>query len=146
MNDERREAKALERIADDLDKLLVRLSGPAATGFSISQVIGGSIMAILGIVKGAVGTFTGVPSPAGSALQAGNVPTWSADDSNVSLTPSADGSAVSVATSATDTAASFNLTQSGVSSSGAAISSTVNVPLTGAAPVPATGFSINQTS
>ena len=121
--------------------------GTPATSFTISQINSkGAIMAILGIQLGAVGQFTGVPSPAGSSLAAGSVPTWSADDTLVSLTASADGSAVAVQTSASDTATSFDLTQSGVSSNGAAIASTVNVPLMAATPVPATGFSISQIS
>ena len=88
---------------------------------------------IKGIVVGQVGTFTGVPDPPGSALQAGNIPTWLADDPNVALTPAADGSSVAAQTSATDTATSFNLTQSGVSSDGTKISTTVNVANPGVA-------------
>lgn len=101
---------------------------------------------INGIVKGSVGTFTETPSPAGSSLQAGNVPVWTSDDPLTTLTPSADGTSVSVATSAADTAASFNLTVSGVSSDGTAISTSANVPLLPPAVVPAKGFDINQTS
>lgn len=148
MNDERREAEALERIADDFDKLLVRLSGPAATGLSIQQDIGGLMGAIQGIIKGSTGVFTGVPVPAGSSIT--GVPTWSADDPNVSLTPSADGSSVAVATSTTDTASSFNLTQNAVSSNGNPITSgPVNVPLLPATPpppVPATSMDVTQIS
>ena len=118
---------------------------PPASGFQILQQ-GASHMAITGIVLGATGTFTGTPVPPGSALQAGSIPTWSADDPLVTLTPAVDGLSVAAATSATDTAASFNLTQSGVNSAGAAISSTANVPLLPVPVVPATGFDIEQTS
>jgi hypothetical protein len=117
----------------------------AAKYFEIKQ-IGGSGMAITGIVLGATGTFTETPSPAGGALQAGNIPVWTSDDTLTTLTPSADGSSVAVATSTSDTATSFNLTVSGVASDGTAITSSVNVPLLPAAVVPATGFTINQTA
>ena len=102
---------------------------------------------IKGIVLGAVGQFTGVPTPAGGLTS--GTPAWSADDPNVVLTPSADGSAVAAQTSATDTAASFNLTQSGKDGNGNAISSSVNVPLLAVTPPPpvqATGFDIKQIS
>jgi hypothetical protein len=117
---------------------------PAAKGFTISQ-LGENGMAINGIVKGAVGTFIETPTPAGGQLQAGNIPVWSSDDTQTTLTPSADGTSVSVATSASDPATSFNLTVTGVSSDGTKITATANVPLT-AAVVPATGFTISQTS
>lgn len=116
----------------------------AAKSFEIKQ-LGGS-MAITGIVLGATGTFTETPSPAGGALQSGNVPVWTSDDTLTTLTPSADGTSVAVATSASDTATSFNLTVSGVASDGTAISTSVNVPLLPPAVVPATGFTINQTA
>jgi len=117
----------------------------AAKSFEIKQ-IGGSGMAITGIVKGATGTFTETPTPAGGQLQTGNIPVWTSDDPNTSLTPSADGASVNVATSATDAATSFNLTVSGIASDGTAISSSANVPLLPPAVVPATGFDINQTA
>jgi hypothetical protein len=141
-----REDKALERIAgavEDFVKFIKGFLAVQASGFKIYQIIGGIMQAdIRGIVKGAVGTFTGVPTPAGGLTT--GVPTWSSDDPNTTLTPSADGSSVSVATSATDAAASFNLTQSGADGTGKPISSTVNVPLTGAGPVQAVGFDIKQ--
>lgn len=153
----RREAEALERIADlieeHVDKYLDRIADllerflfPAARGFQILQTIGGINVAITGIVLAATGVFAETLTPVGGALQAGSIPKWSADDPMVSLTPSADGTSCAVATSAADTATSFNLTVSGVNSAGAAISSSVNVPLLPVAAVPATGFSINQTS
>jgi hypothetical protein len=120
----------------------------AAKYFEIKQ-IGGNGMAtpgIIGIVLGAVGTFTEVPAPVGGALQAGAIPTWTSDDTLTALTPSTDGTSVSVATSTSDTATSFNLTVSGVNSAGTAISTSVNVPLLPAAVTPATGFTITQTS
>lgn len=148
--EERNEEVSLELIAIELvniRQLLQRFLFPPALGFKISQINGGSMQSdIKGIVKGAVGVFAGVTDPPGSALQTGDIPVWTADDPNVTLTPSADGSSVSAATSATDTATSFNLTESGVNSAGGKISTTVNVPLTGAAPVPATGFNIKQVS
>jgi hypothetical protein len=151
MAKEDREEKAIlldiEELLFEILQVLKSEAPPAATSLNVFQIIGGNIMAILGIQKGAVGQFTGVPFPAGSSLQAGSVPTWSADDPNVTLTPSADGSAVAVQTSATDTASSFNLTQNAVSSSGASITSgPVNVPLLSAAVVPATAMTVNQTS
>lgn len=136
-----------ERIANALEAI-ERFLVPRALGFKISQIIGGIIMQgdIKGIVLGAVGTFTGVPVPAGGLTS--GVPTWSSDDPNTSLTPSADGSSVSVATSDADTAPSFNLTQSGADGKGNPISSTVNVPLLPGAPPPvqASGFDIKQIS
>lgn len=153
MSHEERELERILRKEDEANRKLdtiISLLTPTvvpAQGFTISELNPqGAIMAILGIQLGAVGQFTGVPAPAGSALQTGSVPTWSADDTSVSLTASADGSAVAVQTTTSDTATSFNLTQSGVSSNGAAIATTVNVPLLSAAPVPATGFLINQIS
>jgi len=139
---EREILEALECICRELSLIREGLF-PAATGFQIFQ--GEKGMPITGIVKGATGTFTETPTPAGGQLQAGSIPQWSSDDSLTTLTPSADGTAVSVATSATDPATSFNLTVTGVSSDGTKITATVNVPLT-AAVVPATGFTINQTS
>jgi hypothetical protein len=136
LHEERREASALERIADLLERFLF----PPASGFKILQ---GDNMAITGIVKGAVGNFSETPTPAGGQLQAGNIPVWTSDDPLTTLTPSADGTTVAVATSATDPATSFNLTVSGVASDGTKITGTANVPLT-AAVVPATGFAINQ--
>ena len=157
LRDEEREIESAKGIGREIVRelrgirhLLQQLLFPAAKGFKISQIIGGVMQAdIKGIVVGQVGTFTGVPDPPGSALQAGNIPTWLADDPNVALTPAADGSSVAAQTSATDTATSFNLTQSGVSSDGTKISTTVNVPLlpvTPPPPVPATGFDIKQVS
>jgi hypothetical protein len=117
----------------------------SARGFEIKQ-IGGSGMAIIGIVKGATGTFVETPAPAGGQLQAGNIPVWTSDDTLTTLTPSTDGTSVNVATSATDPATSLNLKVSGVASDGTAISTTVNVPLLPPAVVPATGFTVNQTA
>jgi hypothetical protein len=151
--EDRREDSELLRIAKALEKLdtdIVRLftpPGSQAKGFTISQIIGGNMQAdIIGIKLGAVGQFTGVPTPAGGLTT--GIPKWSADDPNVSLTPSADGSAVAVQTSATDTAASFNLTQSGADGLGNPISSSVNVPLLATTPPPvqASGFDIKQSS
>jgi hypothetical protein len=145
-----REDKALERIAAAVEDFVRFIKGflvPQARGFQIVQIIGGIMQAdIKGIVLGAVGTFTGVPTPAGGLTS--GVPKWSSDDPNTTLTPSADGSSVSVATSATDAAASFNLTQSGADGNGNPISSSVNVPLLGCAPPPvqASGFDIRQIS
>lgn len=140
----RREERAQEGcICHELKRLNEFLR--AAKSFQIKQ-IGGSGMAITGIVLGQTGTFTETPDPSGSSLQPGNIPQWSADDPNVSLTATADGTAVNVATSTSDTATSFNLTVSGVNSAGAAISTTVNVPLLPPAQVPAQGFVINQTA
>lgn len=136
----RLEIEELRCICHELKRLNEFLR--AAKSFEIKQ-IGGSGMAITGIVLGATGTFTGTPN---GALQAGNIPVWTADDPNVALTPSPAGTGVAAATSTTDTATSFNLTESGVASDGTPISSTVNVPLLPAAVVPATGFDIEQTS
>jgi|SRR5271155_2926420 len=120
-----------------------------AQSFFITQIIGGKDMSIQGTVPGATSTFNGIPN---GALQAGNVPVWTVDDPNVTLTslPNAagvvDGLNVSAATLSTDTATSYNLTQSGINSAGAPISTSVNVPFLAPPPAPATGFEINQTS
>jgi len=157
LREEKKEVFALDLIAVDAHYIreelrcicqqLKRLNEffRAAKSFEIKQ-IGGSGMAITGIVKGATGTFTETPTPAGGQLQTGDIPVWTSDDPNTSLTPSADGASVNVATSATDAAASFNLTVSGIASDGTAISSSANVPLLPPAVVPATGFDINQTA
>ena len=119
----------------------------SAKGFEIKQI--GGIMGAFSIVLGQIGEFTSVTAPVGGTLQPGTQPSWTSDDPNTSLTPSADGFSVAVATSATDTATSFNLTENGVNSVGAPISTSVNVALTQPAPpppVPATGFTITQTS
>jgi hypothetical protein len=143
-------ADAAESIASsikDLAKFIKNFLVPQALGFNIYQIMLGIMQAdIKGILLGQVGTFTGVPTPAGGLTS--GVPSWSADDPNVSLTPSADGSSVSVATSATDTAPSFNLKQSGADGLGNPISSSVNVPLLPSAPPPvqAVGFDIRQVS
>ena len=100
-------------------------------------------MAINGIVVGGTGSFTATPN---GALQSGNVPTWAADDTLVTISPAADGLSASISVSATDTSNTFNLTVAGVNSAGAAISTTVAVPILPAGPTPATGFTIDQTS
>jgi hypothetical protein len=122
-----------------------------AEGFIITQLSGGTTMArfgqtINGIAVGATGVFQETPTPAGGALQAGNVPVWTADDATLGLTPSTDGTQVAVSVPSTSTSTSFNLTCSGVNSVGAAISTTVAVPILPAVAVPATGFDINQLS
>ena len=151
-HDYSRELKAiahyLKEISESQHKIAVclcKLVLPSpATGFKINQR--GGDMAINGIPVGGMGTFMEVPDPPGSSLQPGNIPVWTSDDPLTSLTPSADGTSVNVAVSSSDTAASFNLTVSGVSSNGNAISSSVNVPILPAVVVPATGFVISQTA
>ena len=123
--------------------LLRRVASQWADGFDIRQ---GDNMAITGIVVGATGTFTETPSPAGSALQAGNIPAWTVDDTTVTLVPAADGTAVQATVPSGHAPASFNLTCSGVNSAGATISTTVAVPILPLPVTPATGFDINQTS
>ena len=125
--------------------LLWGLAAQWADGFVIRQG-GYADMPITGIVVGATGVFTETPTPPGSALQTGSVPSWSADDATIVLTPAADGTSVSAAVPAGHAPTSFNLTCSGVNSAGAAISTTVAVPILPPPVTPATGFDINQTS
>jgi hypothetical protein len=125
--------------------LLRHVAAQWADGFDIRQE-GYANMPITGIVVGATGVFTETPTPAGSALQTGNVPAWTADDTTVSLVPSADGTSVSATVPSGHAPTSFNLTCSGVNSAGAAISTTVAVPILPPPVTPATGFDINQTS
>ena len=132
-------AFSLREIVALLRSLVVQ---PIASGFKITQM-GAPMGVINGIVVGGTGTFVETVLPAGATATA---ITWSADDPLVTLTPSADGTSVSAATQATDTAPSFNLTVSGTNSAGAAISTTVNVPLLAAPPPVATGFDVTQTS
>lgn len=101
---------------------------------------------IRGIVKGGTGHFVSTTVPVGGLLQSGNVPKWASDDALVILTVSADGFSVDAQTSSADPGVSFRLTESGISSNGVPITSTVDVPLLTAAPGPATGFNIVQTS
>jgi hypothetical protein len=136
-------AVSLRNIAFCLCKLV--LPSPAL-GFKIQQQAEGESMAITGVPVGGTGTFVAVTAPPGSALQAGSIPVWTVDDTLVSITPSADGFSVNASVGAADTAASFNLTISGVSSNGSAISTVTNVPILPAAVVPATGFAVNQTA
>jgi hypothetical protein len=142
-------AKLLEEISDQQQKIaicLCKIVLPSpATSFKIIQT-GDSSMAINGIPVGGMGSFSEVPDPPGSSLQPGNIPVWSSDDPLTSLTPSADGTSVSVSVASSDTASSFNLTVSGVSSNGNAISKTDSVPILPAVVVPATGFVISQTA
>src|SRR5271166_5337691 len=100
-------------------------------------------MAITGVIVGASGQFTATPN---GALQAGNVPVWSSADANVSFVPAADGLSAQVNLAVAETGATFPITVSGVNSAGAAISTTVTVPVLPVPPVPATGFDIEQSS
>jgi hypothetical protein len=136
-------AVSLRNIAFCICRLV--LPSPA-TGFKIQQQAEGESMAITGVPVGGTGTFVAVTDPPGSALQAGNIPAWTVDDTLVSITPSADGFSVNASVGAADTAASFNLTISGVSSNGSAISTVTNVPILPGVAVPATGFVVNQTA
>jgi hypothetical protein len=144
-SDDDRIAAALERLANLFERFLFP-PVPRATGFKISQLIGGIMQAdITGVQKGAIGSFTGTPTPAGGLTS--GVPKWSSTNPNVSLQAAVDGSRVDVQTSASDTATSFDLTESGLDDKGNAISSTVQVPLLGSVtppPVSATGFDIKQ--
>jgi hypothetical protein len=97
-------------------------------------------MAITGVLVGGSGQFTAKPN---GALQAGNVPQWSSTDSNVSFVQSADGLSAQVNVAGAETGSTFPIIVSGVNSAGAAISSTVTVPVL---PAPAQGFDIEQAS
>ena len=101
---------------------------------------------INGIQVGGTGTFAVSTVPAGSALQSGNVPVWSADDSLVTLSPATDGMTVSAAVSASDTSNTFNLTGTAISLDGTNLTQTAPVPILPAGPVAATGLDITQTA
>lgn len=104
-------------------------------------------MAITGIQAGASGKFQVTPLPAGSALQAGAVPSWQASDASVVLTPAADGLTVDAAVPATFTGSVFDLQCSAVSSDGTTLTATASVPVTPAGPPPpppATSLQIDQ--
>lgn len=100
-------------------------------------------MAITGVQVGGTGQFTAKPN---GALQSASVPAWSSADPLVTFVPAGDGLSAAVSVGAADTNASFALTVSGVNSAGAAITTTVTVPITPAPPAPATGFDIEQVS
>ena len=94
---------------------------------------------VAGVPAGGTGTFgiSAVGADGNPGLLApGTQPSYAVDDSAVTFTASSDGSSVQVAVPATDTNASFNLTVSGTSSSGAAISTVFNIPILAAAPPP----------
>jgi|SRR6267142_3078182 len=138
--------EALKSIARSLKEFVqLEKAERAASGFKIQQTNGGNMQSdIKGIVKGATGKFTASTTPPGGQLLAGNIPKWTADDTSLTITPAADGLSADVSVLSSDPATSFNLTVSGISSSGVPISSVVNVPLsTGSV---ATGFDIKQTS
>ena len=100
-------------------------------------------MAITGVQVGASGQFTATPN---GALQAGSVPQWTSTDANVSFVQSADGSSAQVNLAVAETGATFPITVTGVNSAGAAISTTVSVPVLAAPPPPATGFDIEESA
>ena len=138
-------ANDLHELVHEANKFFKSYGKTAASGFRVFQ-LGASMNN--SIVAGAVGNFTATIVPAGGQLAAGAIPVWSSDDPLTTLTADPTGLLVAVATSATDTATSFNLTITGVALGGAAISQVTNVALTPAVVVgvPATGFSVLQTS
>jgi hypothetical protein len=138
--------KALRQSNHLLHCLIERICPKPATGFTVTQNSeGGSMPTNNTINPGVVSNFSEVPAPAGSSLQAGNIPAWTSSDANVALTPSADGTNVNVLAAATITSTSFVLTVSGISSNGTAISTPTTVAIAAAA-VPATGFTVTQNS
>ena len=134
----RRREKEIARILRQL------VLNESATGFVIFQEEGELIHMITGVPLGGSGSFSATPN---GALQSGNVPSWTASDPAAVLTPSADGLSCGVAIPAADTTTSFTLIVSGVNSAGTSISSTsANIPVLPAVPVPATAFDIEQTA
>lgn len=157
MRDEEKEISLLALILSVLKRIEKRLEGGGITptGIAITQVNankvsqGDQAMPITGIVKGAPGTFTETPTPAGTVFPAGTTFTWTSDDPLTTLTPSADGTSVAVATTASDPATSFNLTCTSSftdPATGTVVAGKVNVPLMPAQVQTPTGIQIDQTS
>src|SRR5258705_7179488 len=148
--DDKREDRALERIADAFEDFTEQVYFFnqhlfAAFDFKLSQAQGGFHMgAIIGIQAGASDFFTASLIPANAAaLQSG--PVFTTDDTLVTLTPdTVNPFKVTAAVAAGDTAASFNLKVDGVNSAGNPITHTFVIPITQAPPPVALDFDLSQ--
>jgi len=151
---EREEVRQLKRIADYLQELVFLEREELRehiVDFRLSQLRGDTfIMAIVGVVVGAVGTFQISFVPATNFIPLSAGPAVAVDDANVTL------SAVDPTTlqftaivASTDTAASFNLTVTGTNDQGVALTHSFNVPVLPTPPPPPTSvtdFDLSQLS
>jgi hypothetical protein len=147
--DDKREDRALERIAAAFEKLADCFCSLvhhlfAATDFQLVQKGDFQMGAITGIQAGSSDFFTASLIPANAApLQSG--PVFSTTDTLVTLTPdSTNPFKVTAAVAAGDTAASFPLTVTGVNSAGTTITHTFTIPITQAPPPVALDFDLSQ--
>jgi|SRR6266481_1214534 len=150
---DRDEVRQLKRIAAALEEL-VRLERDelrdSIVDFRLNQIRGDIIMAITGVVVGAVGTFQISFVPATNFIPLSAGPTVTVDDTLVTLSavdPTTFQFTATVAS--TDTGASFNLTVTGANDKGAALTHAFNVPILPTPPPPPTSvtdFSLNQLS
>src|SRR5882724_9635538 len=111
---------------------LSNMAPRAATHVTITQH--GGIHMITGVLIGGGGKFQATFN---GALQAGTVPSWTAD-SSVTITPAADGLTCDVAVPAGSTITAFSLAVAGISSDGNSVSTSASVPVLTPPPAPAT--------
>jgi hypothetical protein len=147
--DDKREDKALERIAGAFEALTHQVHFFnqhlfATFDFKLAQSKGEFMGAIVGVPVGSSDVFTALLVPANSVpLQSG--PVFSTDDSLVTLTPDPTNAfKTTAAVGAGDTAASFNLKVDGVNGAGNPITHTFVIPILAAPPVQAVDFDLSQ--
>lgn len=109
-----------------------------ATHVTIRQFRGECM--ITGVLVGGSGKFQATFN---GALQAGAIPSWTADPS-VTISPAADGLTCDVVVPAGSTITAFGLAVAGIASDGAFVSTSVNVPVLTPPPAPATVVTIDQ--
>lgn len=154
MFEDKREDRALERIAHELHEiahLLRKLVGKHAevTDFTLSQIKGASKMPITGTVVGTTSTFNIGFVPATNFVPLSSGPTVTVDDTLVTLGAVDASNNFTAAVDASDTAASYNVTVTGVNGAGATITHTFNIPILPTPPPPPTqitDFSLSQVS
>jgi hypothetical protein len=134
--------KILEEICEINDKL-----SPVVTGFSIKQT-GDPDMALTAPDPGATLVFTATPTPAGSALPAGVVPTWtSSDPTNAPVTADPTGLIGTVILSSSITVGeSVTLTITATLPDGTTPTGSTTFTVGATPPVEVTGFTIVQTT
>jgi hypothetical protein len=141
-NESKTQTSTLQEINRKLDQLLT----PEVESFTIQQT--GDSMPLTAPDPGATLQFTATPTPAGSTLPAGVVPTWtSSDPTNVTITTDPTGLiATVVLSSAIPVGESVTLTISATLPDGTTPTASTSFTVGAAPPVEVTGFTIVQTA
>jgi hypothetical protein len=139
-------SKSIEATLTDISKKLDQLLTPEVESFTIQQT--GDNMPLTAPDPGATLQFTATPTPAGSALPAGVVPTWtSSDTTNVTITTDPTGLiATVVLSSAIPVGESVTLTISATLPDGTTPTGSASFTVGAAPSVEVTGFTIVQTA